>query len=296
MKRKFGDAMQCLPLNFPQDFLPERRLLSQLLPFAGAGGHGDKVQIGAQTGIPTGASTGKVEPMIHYSRGMGLLQAERSAGCWQLALTELGKMVAATDPYLSQPVTLWLLHLMLCRRHGLGIPATGIADAWFALFAEGGLRLGNCFTRAAYLDCLTERHGAKGYLRGLSGLVPRCYREPGCLGPIGALVVDEGVTGSATYVRRPAPLERAYFPAFSVYFYTVWDDLYPDDAQLAADEFFAESRALAVLGWDRATASRWLDWMTDHGLIQIDRQTGRALLLRLLDTRQVITGIYDGLI
>jgi len=32
--------MQPLPLNFPQDCLPERRLLSQLLPFAGAGGSG----------------------------------------------------------------------------------------------------------------------------------------------------------------------------------------------------------------------------------------------------------------
>lgn len=288
--------MQPLPLNFPQDFLPERRLLSRLLPFAGAGGSGDKVQIGAQTGIPTGASTGKVEPMIQYARGMGLLQATRAAGRWQLALTELGKMVTANDPYLSQPVTLWLLHLMLCRRHGLSIPATGIADAWFALFAEGGLRLGNGFTRTAYLDCLTERHGAKGYLRGLSGLVPRCYLEPSCLGPIGALALDEGVADSATYLRRPAPVERAYFPVFAAYFYLVWDDLFPDDAQLVVDDFFAESRALAVLSWDRATASRWFDWMTDHGLIQIDRQTGRALVLRLCATRQVITGIYDGLI
>ena len=161
--------MQPLPLNFPQDFLPERRLLSRLLPFAGAGGSGDKVQIGAQTGIPTGASTGKVEPMIQYARGMGLLQATRAAGRWQLALTELGKMVMANDPYLSQPVTLWLLHLMLCRRHGLSIPATGIADAWFALFAEGGLRLGNDFTRTAYLDCL------------LNGMVPRAICAV-CLG------------------------------------------------------------------------------------------------------------------
>jgi hypothetical protein len=52
------------PFNFPQTFLPERRLLIQLLPFAGQGGSGNKVEIGAQTAIPTGASTGKVESMI----------------------------------------------------------------------------------------------------------------------------------------------------------------------------------------------------------------------------------------
>jgi len=31
-----------LPLNFPQDFLPERALLSRLLAFAAKGGRGDK--------------------------------------------------------------------------------------------------------------------------------------------------------------------------------------------------------------------------------------------------------------
>ena len=40
-------AMTCEPLrlNFPQDFLPERILLSRLLAFAAEGGVGDKMQI-----------------------------------------------------------------------------------------------------------------------------------------------------------------------------------------------------------------------------------------------------------
>ena len=79
-------TIHSLPLNFPQTFLPERRLLSQLLPFAKRRGQGDKVSIGAETGIPTGKSTGKVDPMIHYANGMGLITVNKESGNWQLGL------------------------------------------------------------------------------------------------------------------------------------------------------------------------------------------------------------------
>lgn len=264
---------QSLPLNFPHDFLPERRLLACLLPFAAANQGGTKVEIAAKTGIPTGESTGKVEPMIHYARGMELIRAEKKRGRWQLGLTSLGHIVAAEDPCLSEPVTLWLLHLLLCRRSGLADPPRGIADAWFALFAEGGMRLGSRFDQAAYLAFLTERHGAKGYLKGLSGLVLRSYIEPNCFGPISALIAEES-GGRPFYFRGAAPADRSHFPAYAAYLFLVWDALYGDHNQLAIDDLFGQTRCLAVLGWDRTAATRWLDWMGDRGFLQLDRQTG----------------------
>lgn len=289
-----GIDLETLPLNFPQDFLPERRLLARLLPFAAANSGGTKVEIGAETGIPTGESTGKVEPMIHYARGMGLIHVAKDAGRWQLSLTSLGRFVAAEDPYLSESVTLWLLHLLLCRRHGLDAPATGVADVWFALFAEGRLRLGSRFDQASYLAFLTERHGVKGYLKGLAGLVLRGYLEPTCFGLINALSAETSAD-QTLYLRRSAPGERSHFPAFAAYLFLVWDALYAGHNQLAIDEFFEQSRCLALLGWDLETASRWLYWMTDRGLLQLDRQTGGALALRLQDTETVIAGLFDEL-
>ncbi|HRX61971.1 MAG TPA: hypothetical protein P5260_12275 [Candidatus Competibacter sp.] len=290
-----GIELETLPLNFPHDFLPERRLLARLLPFAAAKGRGTKVEIGAETGIPTGESTGKVEPMIHYARGMGLIRVAKDGGRWQLSLTPLGRLVAEEDPYLSESVTLWILHLLLCRRYGLAQPATGVADVWFALFAEGGLRLGNRFDQASYLAFLTERHGVKGYLRGLASLVLRSYLEPTCFGSISVLSA-ETLTDQTLYLRRSAPVERSHFPAFAAYLFLVWDALYPNHHQLAIGEFFEQSRCLTLLGWDSETASQWLYWMTDHGLLQLDRQTGGALALRLQDTETVIAGLFDELI
>jgi hypothetical protein len=284
-----------LPLNFPQSFLPDRNLLARLLPFASASGSGDKLHIGTATGIPTGKSSGKVEPMIHYARGMGLIHAEYCKGQWQLKLTSLGHVITREDPYLSETITLWLLHLLLCRRSTPTEPATGVADAWFSLFAEGSLRLGNRFEQASFLSYLKERHGTKGYLRSLSGLVLRSYLEPVCFGPINAMSV-ETLDGKTQYLRKVAPTESSYFPAYSAYLFIVWDTLFPDYNQIAIDDLFLKSRYLSILNWDRMKMTRWLDWMADQGLLQLDRQTGNTLALRLCDTEMVIAGIFNELV
>lgn len=280
-----------LPANFPQDFLPDRSLLARLLAFAAGDGGGTKVEIGVATGIPTGKSTGKVEPMIHYARGMGLVAACKTQGRWALGLTGLGETVYSGDRYLDEPVTLWTLHLLLCRRAGSSSPASGIADPWFALFAEGSNRLGDSFPRDAYLTFLTERHGEKGYLRSLSSLVPRSYTEAACFGGIDAL----SLVGRDTYRRHPAPDERAYFPAYTMALFAAWDGLCPGDRQVGLEQLYRESRLLDVLGWDRAQSERWLQWMVNRGLLQLDRLTGTTMALRLCETVAAIRGLYDEL-
>ena len=290
-----SDKSQSLPLNFTQDFLPERQLIARLLVFAAENGSGDKIQISAETGIPTGESSGKVEPMIYYALGMGLIKTGKNSKCWQLELTNLGKVIVEEDPYLSESVTLWLMHIMLCRRSSLNDRIIGVADAWFALFAEGSLRLGNSFDQDAYLNYLIERHGTKGYLKGLAGLVLRSYIETMCFGSINALLT-ETLDGQTLYLRQRAPIGYSYYPAYSASLFIIWDELYFDHDQISIDDLFIQSRFLSVLGWDRATAAPWLDWMTDHGLLQFDRQTGSSLALRLQSTERVISRIYSELV
>jgi hypothetical protein len=280
-----------LPLNFPQDFLPDRSLLARLLDFAARSGGGTKVEIGQQTGIPTGKSTGKVEPMIHYARGMGLVSAARERGCWQLHLTGLGAVVYAEDRYLDETVTLWALHLLLCRRAWPSSPPAGIADPWFALFAEGGIRLGNPFERSAYLAFLTERHGQTSYLRRLSGLVPRSYIESSCLAATNAL----SVAGPDVYRRHPAPGLGAYFPAYTMALFFTWDALFPQEQQVGLDQLYRESGLLNVLGWNMAQAESWVAWMVNRGFLQLDRLTGGGVALRLRETGVVVRGLYDEL-
>lgn len=281
-----------LPLNFPQDFLPDRDLIARLLAFAAdGGGAGTMVEIGTATGIPTGKRTGKVEPMIHYARGMGLIAAEKASGRWSLGPTELGALVLEQDRFLDEPVTLWAAHLLLCRPLPGSDPQRGIADPWLALFADGPMRLGRTFSRDAFHASLTERHGALGYLRPLSGLVPRSYTEMACLGALGVLTTE----GTDRWRRNPAPMRRELFPAYSLALFLAWDRLAPDQAQLDLARLLGQARLLDCLGWASEAAEPWLGWMVEHGLLRLDRLTAGTVGLRLAETPEVIAGLYDEL-
>jgi hypothetical protein len=288
-------ACEPLRLNFPQDFLPERVLLSRLLGFAAAGAIGDKMQISNATGIPTGKSTGKVEPMIHYARGMGLISVKSERGIWRLRSTALGDLVANEDPFLGEATTQWACHLLLCRRSGQDGPPRGLADAWFTLFAEGTGRLGRRFTRDAFADALRERHGEASYLRALSGLVPRAYLESGCLGELGALR-RVGSGNDELYERVPAPTSRTLFPAFTLALFLAWDTLFPAQQQVPLHGLLERARLLAVLHWRRGDAESWIDWMRERCLIGLDQLTGDTLMLRLVPTKTVAQGLYDELV
>lgn len=285
-----------LSLSFPQTFLSDRDLLARLIRFAANNGSGDKETISTETGIPTGKSTGKVEPMIRYAQGMGLVKAEKDEGVWRLRLTPLGQTVSEQDRALSEPVTQWLLHLMLCRRVGLATPATGVADAWFLLFGEGAVRLGKRFTQADYLAALQERHGSKAALKTLASLVLRNYFEPKAFGSITALQKEKSPDGEQFFIRQSVPFKPDYFPAYTAYLYLLWDEFFSGQVQIDFDEFAAQTRLLALFGWVEGQIANWLDWMTNHGSIKVDRHTGTPILLRLQKTDTVLAGLYDGLI
>jgi len=287
--------LKTLPLSFSQSFLLDRDLIARLLRFASNNGGGNKEAISFETGIPTGKSTGKVEPMIHYAQGIGVICADKEKAVWKLSLTTLGQTVFAHDAALSEPVTLWLLHLMLSRRSGITNPATGIADAWFTLFADGAYRLGKQFNQADYLAFLQERHGDKALLKTLSNLVLRNYFEPRAFGGAGILQASTD-NGEHCYVRLEAPFQTQFFPAYAAYFYLLWDDLYADREQLAFDEFSVQTRWSMLLGWEEPRSIILLDWMADRGLIQLDRHTGTAVILRLQLTEQIVAKLYDGLV
>ena len=202
-------------------------------------------------------------------------------------------MVLADDAFFGEPLTQWLLHLMLCRRYGLETLAKGVVDPWFALYVDGAYRLGNPFGADAFLALLRDRYGERSYLKSLAGLVPRTYLEGSCLSAAGVLQpLGEG----ELYRRRPAPLDAAFFPAYAAYLYLLWDQLFAAESQLDLAEFAAETRLYTLLGWEPKETGEWLDWMADTGLVQLDRHTGGVLMLRLQGTEQVLSGIYSELV
>ncbi len=102
-------------LDFHKTFKPERNCLSSLLTDSVICNGKTIVEISQITGIPTGASSGKVEPTIMYLEYMGLIQKTLLNKRYNFDLTRLGNCILQEDPGLVEPLTLLLMHCYLCR-------------------------------------------------------------------------------------------------------------------------------------------------------------------------------------
>lgn len=143
-----------LPRNFHQTFKPERHYINALLKFAAEGRSGDAKMISSVTGIPTGQSSGKVNPTIDYSHAMGLISLQRSKNAQlKLELTDLGRVILREDPYLKTQISQWLCHLNLCDKN------TG-ADVWHYVFWAEYHSLGELFSREDLEAMLESKYGS----------------------------------------------------------------------------------------------------------------------------------------
>ena len=215
-----------LARNFHRTFKPERSYLSALLRYAAAGKSGSLEEISNHTGIPTGASSGKVQPTIDYCAGMGLLRPQKTNASYAFSLTPFGRVVLAEDPFLSNPVTQWLAHLQLCHPH------KG-ADLWYQVFVEGMETLGLDFSRQTLERHLRTVYATEG-------------RNP--IGPvIGAYTDEAAFKGAGVLTEKEEQIHRAAAPLSteSRRGYAAWL------AQLLAD-FFPATRNISVTDWERA--------------------------------------------
>lgn len=271
-----------LSLSFHQTFVPERRYLSSLLRFVAEPKEVNLDQVADATGIPTGESSGKVEPTINYARGMGLLDVSRGeVSRWRLHLSLLGNRVLEEDPYMSEGFTQWLLHLQLCRRRGG-------AEAWYAVFADGDLALGRSFTDEDLKAFLVARYGKRS---NIVGPLVRMYTSETSFLACGALTAEDGLLR-----RLLAPCETTHFPGYGYLFFSLWDMIFHGVQQVCLEDFERETRFFAGAGWDLPQINRFVDHLADERLLKVDRQTGNALLLRTCGTEHLLKNLYINLL
>ncbi|WP_180780528.1 hypothetical protein, partial [Vibrio parahaemolyticus] len=172
------------------------------------------------------------------------------------------------------------------------VQAVGIVDPWFTLFALSEARLGRSFTSYEYGTFMEERFGATDKRRKMGAVILGSYNEDSCLGLTKAIEVD----ASGSIARNKAPQDIELYPAYSAYLFLLWDEFFPKEKQLSLNELFQRTRMLSVMFWVNQDTKPWLEWMTDQGMIQLDRQTGEPLALRTINTTDVIDNIYSELI
>jgi len=273
-----------LPRNFHKTFKPERRYIHAMLRFAASGREGDYQEIAAATGIPTGASSGKVPAIIDYCRGMGLLRLtgpDRSS-TKKPELTTFGRIVLLEDPFLKLGVSQWIAHLNLCS------PLTG-ADVWYQTFLVGSQVLGMTFERGNLESQLSLVYGVER--SGLIGPLIGTYEDDASLKICGALSETSGIIR-----RKMAPVTDEMALGYGAWVLQLIATHFPELRQIPITDLDAAAGWRTIPGWDISSLQRVLDMMGRKGAIEVDRHMEPWLIAPASDVDQAWKRIFDDLL
>lgn len=264
-----------LGLNFHETFLPERTYLSKLMGYASnVAATADKETIHEATGIPTGKSSGKVTSTLRYAEAMGLVRRDKGL----LSLTPFGQVVKREDARLDEPLTQWLAHLHLARRHGG-------AELWYRVFAESTSTLGRSFLEGELLAWV-EQNAGTDKLGPLGGM----YVEPNSFGK-SKIVEVEG----ERWKRHHAPTASYYAPGYAFMMLSLMDHYFPQTGQVTAKAFEEQTRFFSAANWTEKQCQDVFDELSAIGAFRIERQLDDAVMTILEPAATFLPLLYDDL-
>ena len=263
-------------LNFHQTFPPSAEYLIRLLEVCDTGESLTKEDISERTGIPTGKSSGKVEPHIWYCEYMGLIQDNRSGGTHELALTTLGRELLNQDPGMVEKVSTAVCHARLSSRFGG-------AALWSVLFKEILPRYPQGISDSLLKDELEKRFETAvkmgPFFSSYTGLFDNL-----------SLIIK---AGSQTIVSKTAlDKDLLYVYAYALLF--EWENAYPQQSEITASEL----NALHVgesFGLIASTFYEVLEALAERGVVRFNRQLAPYTLLRLSSSESIIPQLYSEL-
>lgn len=273
-----------LPRNFHRTFKPERQYIHAMLRFAASGCEGDPQQIAAATGIPTGASTGKVPAILDYCRGMGLIRlaGQERSSVKKPELTAFGRIALLEDPYIKLGVTQWVAHLNLCS------PLTG-ADVWCQTFFKGTQSLGMKCKRSDLESHLSLVYEVS--TPGLIGPLIGMYEDEAAFKVCGALTETQGIVQ-----RKMAPVSEEMALGYAAWILQIMANHFPKLRQVPITDLDAAAGWRTIPGWDITNLQRVLDLMSRKGLIEVDRHMEPWLLAPVVATDEIWKRLYDDLL
>lgn len=282
--------MSRLKVTFHETFIPERRFLGAIMDFAENNGSGTFMEIGEETGIPTGESTGKVNPTIKYAESMNLIKVENyketnsaseKLSKKALSLTDFGRVIHSEDKFIGEKYTQWLLHLNLCGRFDG-------AEIWYQTFARTNDILGQTFSQEALEKFLENNVGNH---KNLIGPMLNMYEEAASFGSAKCLYKNE----KNLIERKKAPLEQGYFRGYASLLLSLWERVFPEQRQVTLDEFEKQTEFFAITGWSQAEINEALEKLINIEAINVERYIGSPLLFRLEDPKKFIESLYSDL-
>lgn len=263
-------------LNFHQTFPPTAEFIMRLLEVCDSGTALTKEQISEITGIPTGKSSGKVEPHISYSEYMGLIKDERVGGKHSLFLTPLGREVLKQDPGLQEKVSIAVCHARITSRFGGAL-------LWMAMFKEVMPKYPQGISDLLLKNELEKRFDSTVKTGPFFSAYTGMFKDLYLIGKKGSLsVIQKGIINK----------DFLYVYAYALLY--EWESAYPGQVEITASEldalFIAET-----FGLEHKVFYEVLESMAEKGIIRFNRQLAPYTLLRLREAEEIIPYLFSEL-
>jgi hypothetical protein len=268
-------------LNFHQSFAPEIEAISRIVSLADSdAGFLTKEEISEKTMIPTGKSSGKVEPHIYYAAAMRLITFEKVDKKYECKLTPLGRLVFLEDPYLVENISKILLHAFLADNHS---PAT----LWSYLFNEFIPKVMPNFNNELIENAI-ERHFSSNV-----NLTPfrTCYSSDLSLGDLGLIRLE--VNG---YKVEPHHKSRENVYVYGYVLFEKWEELLADRSEITFDEITDVLCFGKPFLWGERQLRDVLDLMQDAGLIKVNGQLSPITIIKNQNSSFCLDKMYSLLI
>lgn len=273
-------------LNFHLTFKPERQYLSSLLSEVISCSGLDVQKISNLTGIPTGKSSGKVEPMICYAEYMGLLTKEKSNGLYTLKLTSLGDCIVNEDAGLLEKLSLLALHAMLVR------PYNG-AELWAYTFNSVFPKYRNKLTQKQFHKEIEIQFGLGIKLAPFIG----CYQD--LFSPLNLIRTDDD------YIELKAcKIDADFVFLYAIVLFQYWNEWLQaapaEETRLASENEITSAHLSKIgfrnpFGWNEKEEYQVLEMMANKGIIVLNRQMVPFSIRKVIDIESVIEKLYSEL-
>ena len=270
--------MAKLDLNFHQTFAPEREHLARLLTLADKMPFMTKEEIFAATGIPTGASSGKVIPHIRYAEYMGLLNVERQRGRYRLSKTDIGHVIARRDPFLVEPASQLLCHYCLTSRAG--------APLWNFVFREYVPTHGHRVNREDVERSAQIRFGTKVNLTPFAS----CYTRDTSFGPLGLLRISRE---RAVWCFVPHHYDPSFRYLYAYLLFWEWDRLAPGTREVTLRDISSSFAWGEAFLWGEKETLEVLSLLQELGALQLNRQLEPVTVIRTMSTDTALNRVFS---
>lgn len=264
-------------LNFHQTFCPDKNYISKLLMKTSDLKLVTKEQISEITTIPTGNSSGKVEPTIEYMKYMNLIDYTKESNVYTIRKTSLGEVVSREDPYLSEKISLLMLNYFLTSK-SFG------AEMWYKVLREIPYEYGRNVSTNIVIKEVESYYKKKVKMGALNST----YINEYSFNDVNIVDIEKE---NYSYKSIKYNFEEIY-----MYSYTLIKELeYLDNErkEFTINEIIDDLKWNLGFGWTKDEAYNVLEKLENKGIVKINKQLNPITVTVNKESKDILNDIYS---